>query len=41
MNFNQAKFYCELNIVNLSSVVLVIVTKIWNFAWIVLEKKNF
>ena len=40
MHFNQAEFYCDLNIVNLSSFVLVIVTKIWKFCLNNLEKKK-
>ena len=40
MHFNQAKFYCDLNIVNLSNFVLVIVTKVWKFCLNNLEKSK-
>ena len=40
MHFNQAEFYCDLNIVNLSSFVLIIVTKILKFCLNNLEKKK-
>ena len=41
MHFNQANLYCDLTIENLSSFVLVIVTKIWSFAWMIYKKQTF